>query len=222
MWTIYAHAVWHRSPSIIWCGIISVNTSINAIRTLFDNIAAILCMYHIRRISPHLSNHMSRMWSFLHRYQVLFSRTPIDLARDTSVVGRQLRVPVLQIVGTTSAFIDATVDVMSKLDPSNSNWMKVRFTIVFEMIKNHYRYRMHADWCSMIVPRKSPKRLFCFCKDSDTVSLYTLNSYRYIFSSIDKYNEIVKTSIIARWSWWIGGRSNAIRIDRTFDEQRRR
>lgn len=39
--------------------------------------------------------------------------------------GPQLDVPVLQIVGSGSAFINETVDVNTKLNPAKADWIKV-------------------------------------------------------------------------------------------------
>lgn len=45
-------------------------------------------------------------------------------SRDGSA-GPSLKVPVLQIVGSGSAFINDSVDVNARLDPSKSDWIKV-------------------------------------------------------------------------------------------------
>lgn len=39
--------------------------------------------------------------------------------------GPQLDVPVLQIVGAGSSFINETVDVNTKLDPGKADWIKI-------------------------------------------------------------------------------------------------
>uniref|UniRef100_A0A0M3HX41 N-myc downstream regulated n=2 Tax=Ascaris TaxID=6251 RepID=A0A0M3HX41_ASCLU len=52
------------------------------------------------------------------------NRTPLMFSRDGSA-GPSLKVPVLQIVGSGSAFINDSVDVNARLDPSKSDWIKV-------------------------------------------------------------------------------------------------
>ncbi|WKX89563.1 hypothetical protein Q1695_008880 [Nippostrongylus brasiliensis] len=52
------------------------------------------------------------------------NRSPIAISRDGQT-GPQLNVPVLQIVGAGSPFVNDTVDVNTKLDPAHSDWIKV-------------------------------------------------------------------------------------------------
>uniref|UniRef100_A0A7E4ZUN5 NDRG3 n=1 Tax=Panagrellus redivivus TaxID=6233 RepID=A0A7E4ZUN5_PANRE len=52
------------------------------------------------------------------------NRSPIEFSRD-GTAGPKLNIPVLQIVGARSAFIDDSVDVNSKLDPAKSDWVKI-------------------------------------------------------------------------------------------------
>jgi pimeloyl-ACP methyl ester carboxylesterase len=52
------------------------------------------------------------------------NRTPIHFSRD-GTAGPKLNVPVLQLVGARSAFIEDTVTVNTKLDPSKSEWVKI-------------------------------------------------------------------------------------------------
>ncbi|CAJ0573023.1 unnamed protein product, partial [Mesorhabditis spiculigera] len=53
------------------------------------------------------------------------NRTPINFSREGGAAGPQLRVPVLQLVGAGSAFVNETVEVNTRLDPSKSDWIKV-------------------------------------------------------------------------------------------------
>ncbi|VDO60938.1 unnamed protein product [Heligmosomoides polygyrus] len=52
------------------------------------------------------------------------NRSPIAISRDGQT-GPQLNVPVLQIVGAGSPFVNDTVDVNTKLDPAHTDWIKV-------------------------------------------------------------------------------------------------
>jgi|UniRef100_A0AC35G154 pimeloyl-ACP methyl ester carboxylesterase len=52
------------------------------------------------------------------------NRTAIHFSRDGSS-GPKLNVPVLQLVGDRSGFIEDTVTVNTKLDPAKSDWVKV-------------------------------------------------------------------------------------------------
>ncbi|CAJ0567625.1 unnamed protein product, partial [Mesorhabditis spiculigera] len=53
------------------------------------------------------------------------NRTPINFSREGGAAGPQLKVPVLQLVGASSAFVNETVEVNTRLDPSRSDWIKV-------------------------------------------------------------------------------------------------
>ncbi|CAJ0573027.1 unnamed protein product, partial [Mesorhabditis spiculigera] len=53
------------------------------------------------------------------------NRTPINFSREGGAAGPQLKVPVLQLVGAGSAFVNETVEVNTRLDPSRSDWIKV-------------------------------------------------------------------------------------------------
>jgi hypothetical protein len=59
-----------------------------------------------------------------------FSRTEVVLqepANAKTVVANApiLKMPILQLVGSRSAFINETIHVNTKLDPTNSNWVKI-------------------------------------------------------------------------------------------------
>lgn len=68
----------------------------------------------------HLSN-PKNLAMFIESY---LHRTSISISRDGQS-GPVLNVPVLQIVGAGSPFVNDTVDVNTKLDPSRSDWIKV-------------------------------------------------------------------------------------------------
>ncbi|EYC12165.1 hypothetical protein Y032_0048g1645 [Ancylostoma ceylanicum] len=68
----------------------------------------------------HLPN-PSNLAMFIESY---LNRSPIAISRDGQT-GPQLNVPVLQIVGAGSPFVNDTVDVNTKLDPAHSDWIKV-------------------------------------------------------------------------------------------------
>uniref|UniRef100_A0A1I7XGW1 Alpha-amylase n=1 Tax=Heterorhabditis bacteriophora TaxID=37862 RepID=A0A1I7XGW1_HETBA len=68
----------------------------------------------------HLPN-PNNLASFIESY---VNRTPILMSRDGQS-GPQFTVPVLQIIGAGSAFINETVVLNTKLDPSKSDWIKV-------------------------------------------------------------------------------------------------
>ncbi|KAJ1363781.1 hypothetical protein KIN20_023716 [Parelaphostrongylus tenuis] len=68
----------------------------------------------------HLSN-PKNLAMFIECYM---NRTAIPISRDGQS-GPMLTVPVLQIVGAGSPFVNDTVDVNTKLDPSRSDWIKV-------------------------------------------------------------------------------------------------
>ncbi|KAI1703381.1 ndr family domain-containing protein [Ditylenchus destructor] len=53
------------------------------------------------------------------------SRTDITLHDPYSISPYLLKIPVLQLVGSRSAFIDETVTVNTKLDPAHTEWVKV-------------------------------------------------------------------------------------------------
>ncbi|CAI4224327.1 unnamed protein product [Auanema sp. JU1783] len=52
------------------------------------------------------------------------NRSTIVMSRD-GTSGPQLKVPVLQIVGAGSAFVNETVEVNTGLDPSRADWIKI-------------------------------------------------------------------------------------------------
>lgn len=57
-----------------------------------------------------------------------FSRTALTLQSYDSVTSQYkpiLRMPVLQIVGARSPFIDDTAYINSQLDPAKRDWLKV-------------------------------------------------------------------------------------------------
>ncbi|CAD6184241.1 unnamed protein product [Caenorhabditis auriculariae] len=68
----------------------------------------------------HLPNPQN-LAAFMESY---LQRTPVVLSRD-GTSGPQLNVPVLQMVGAGSAFVDDSVDVNTKLDPAQSDWIKI-------------------------------------------------------------------------------------------------
>ncbi|MFH4973615.1 hypothetical protein AB6A40_000324 [Gnathostoma spinigerum] len=63
----------------------------------------------------------SNLASFIECY---LNRTPLEFSRDGSA-GPCLKVPVLQIVGSGSAFVGDTVEINARLDPARSDWIKI-------------------------------------------------------------------------------------------------
>ncbi|VDN52573.1 unnamed protein product [Dracunculus medinensis] len=59
--------------------------------------------------------------SFIETY---INRSPLVFSRNHSN-GPHLNVPVLQMVGSASGFVDDTVEVNSRLDPATSEWIKI-------------------------------------------------------------------------------------------------
>ncbi len=57
-------------------------------------------------------------------------RTAVDMARENNPDARgdskTLKVPVLNVVGCFSPFVDETVTLNGKLNPSSTNWMKIQ------------------------------------------------------------------------------------------------
>uniref|UniRef100_A0A0K0CSW0 Protein NDRG3 n=1 Tax=Angiostrongylus cantonensis TaxID=6313 RepID=A0A0K0CSW0_ANGCA len=72
----------------------------------------------------HLSN-PKNLAMFIESYM---NRTAIPISRDGQS-GSVLNVPVLQIVGAGSPFVNDTVDVNTKLDPSRSDWIKANLNV---------------------------------------------------------------------------------------------
>ncbi|VDM39844.1 unnamed protein product [Toxocara canis] len=68
----------------------------------------------------HLQN-PANLAAFIECY---LNRTPLLFSRD-GTMGPCLKVPVLQIVGSGSAFVNDSVDVNARLDPSKSDWIKI-------------------------------------------------------------------------------------------------
>uniref|UniRef100_A0AC34Q773 Uncharacterized protein n=1 Tax=Panagrolaimus sp. JU765 TaxID=591449 RepID=A0AC34Q773_9BILA len=66
---------------------------------------------------PNPGNLAAYIESFLNRSAITFSRD--------GTTGPKLNIPVLQLVGSRSAFVDETVDVNAKLDPTKSDWVKI-------------------------------------------------------------------------------------------------
>uniref|UniRef100_A0A0N5AFM0 Protein NDRG3 n=1 Tax=Syphacia muris TaxID=451379 RepID=A0A0N5AFM0_9BILA len=56
--------------------------------------------------------------------EAYLQRTPLQFSRDGEN-GPLVKIPVLQIVGSGSPFVDDTVEVNARLDPANSSWMKI-------------------------------------------------------------------------------------------------
>ncbi|VDN30555.1 unnamed protein product [Gongylonema pulchrum] len=55
-----------------------------------------------------------------------YLKTPIAFSRD-GLMGPKINVPVLQIVGSNSPFVESSVDVNSRLNPADSEWLKSGF-----------------------------------------------------------------------------------------------
>lgn len=75
----------------------------------------------------------------------VFSRTPISISRD-GTMGPKLCVPVLQIVGAGSAFVGDSVELNARLNPADSEWLKVSPTFIdisHYYIDNIYHHHMH-------------------------------------------------------------------------------
>lgn len=79
-----------------------------------------------------LIRHVFKVCAFLNttKYNHYCSRTPLVFSRD-GTAGPKLNVPVLQIVGADSAFVDDTVEVNARLNPADSEWLKVGKCFVF-------------------------------------------------------------------------------------------
>ncbi|VDN22853.1 unnamed protein product [Gongylonema pulchrum] len=56
--------------------------------------------------------------------ETYLNRTPIAFSRD-GLMGPKINVPVLQIVGSNSPFVESSVDVNSRLNPADSEWLKL-------------------------------------------------------------------------------------------------
>ncbi|PAV71170.1 hypothetical protein WR25_07359 [Diploscapter pachys] len=66
---------------------------------------------------PNPNNLAMLIESYVNRNDIVFSRDGLN--------GPKLNVPVMQIVGAGSAFIEESVEINTKLDPSKSDWIKV-------------------------------------------------------------------------------------------------
>lgn len=73
-----------------------------------------------RAYFQHLPN-PANLAAFIEAY---VNRNPLLFSRD-GTAGPIFKVPVLQIVGSGSAFVNDTVDVNARLDPSKSDWIKI-------------------------------------------------------------------------------------------------
>ncbi|VDM96049.1 unnamed protein product [Thelazia callipaeda] len=73
-----------------------------------------------RSYFQHLPNPQN-LAAFIESY---LNRTSIVFSRD-GTVGPKLNVPVLQIVGGDSAFVDDSVEVNTRLNPADSEWLKL-------------------------------------------------------------------------------------------------
>ncbi|KAI6179453.1 hypothetical protein M3Y98_00612200 [Aphelenchoides besseyi] len=72
---------------------------------------------------PNPGNLVLFMEAYLNRTEIVLQQ-PANGA--TSALNTPiLKVPILQLVGSRSAFLDATVNVNTKLDPANTEWVKV-------------------------------------------------------------------------------------------------
>jgi hypothetical protein len=49
---------------------------------------------------------------------------PAD-GKSTALTSPILKIPILQLVGSRSAFLNETINVNTKLDPANTEWVKV-------------------------------------------------------------------------------------------------
>ncbi|VDO40125.1 unnamed protein product [Brugia timori] len=68
----------------------------------------------------HLPN-PKNLSAFIEAY---LNRTPISISRD-GTMGPKLNVPVLQIVGGDSAFVKDSVELNARLNPADSEWLKL-------------------------------------------------------------------------------------------------
>ncbi|TKR62481.1 hypothetical protein L596_026433 [Steinernema carpocapsae] len=77
----------------------------------------------VRQYRAYFQHHPNpaNLASFIESY---LSRTPIQFSRD-GTHGPMLKVPVLQIVGSRSAFIEDSVNVNQHLDPAKTEWIKI-------------------------------------------------------------------------------------------------
>uniref|UniRef100_A0A0M3J3K5 NDRG4 protein (inferred by orthology to a S. mansoni protein) n=1 Tax=Anisakis simplex TaxID=6269 RepID=A0A0M3J3K5_ANISI len=75
--------------------------------------------------------------SFIESY---LNRTPLLFSRD-GTAGPTLKVPVLQIVGSGSAFVNDSVEVNARLDPAKSDWIKVMSSLP-SIYNNKIRFRL--------------------------------------------------------------------------------
>ena len=64
--------------------------------------------------------------SYIRRSDMNITRE-VDASGNTSV--KTIKVPVLNLTGALSPHVDDTVTFNSRLDPSNSTWMKVKWVI---------------------------------------------------------------------------------------------
>ncbi|KAK6727960.1 hypothetical protein RB195_005554 [Necator americanus] len=89
----------------------------------------------------HLPN-PSNLAMFIESY---LNRSPIAISRDGET-GPQLHVPVLQIVGAGSPFVNDTVDVNTKLDPAHSDWIKPNLVTL-----SYYVLFWVSDACGLVL-----------------------------------------------------------------------
>ena len=58
------------------------------------------------------------------------ARTAIDINREENFEGigdtKTLKVPIMNVVGAYSPFVEETVNLNGKLNPANTNWIKVQ------------------------------------------------------------------------------------------------
>ncbi|KAK6107184.1 Ndr family protein [Brugia pahangi] len=73
-----------------------------------------------RAYLQHLPN-PKNLSAFIEAY---LNRTPISISRD-GTMGPKLNVPVLQIVGGDSAFVKDSVELNARLNPADSEWLKL-------------------------------------------------------------------------------------------------
>lgn len=84
-----------------------------------------------------------------------YSRTPLTLQYHDSVTGGYkplLHMPVLQIVGARSAFIDDTANINAQLDASKRDWLKV---VSQQWLRLRFEHAFQvSDACGLVLDDK--------------------------------------------------------------------